>query len=147
MQTDLDRFNNQARFVKMIVEKELIVANRKKADIVAELRRLQFRPFPKVSKAKEAGEAEAVVENDVDEDDIAALKGAPSNSDFDYLLGMAIWNLTKEKASWPRCPFTLLIVCYRLINCLNKQRSRRTSCCSTSSFLQLTCGMLILMSS
>lgn len=51
LQTQLDRLNNQARFIKMIIDKELIVNNRKKADIVAELRKKQFRPFPKVAKA------------------------------------------------------------------------------------------------
>ena len=99
MQTDLERLNNQARFVKMIIDKQLVISNRKKVDIVAELRELQFRAFPRISKAKDAGEVEAVVENDVDEDEIAAIKGAPSNSDFDYLLGMAIWNLTREKVN------------------------------------------------
>lgn len=97
MQTELERLSNQARFVQMIIDKTLVVSNRKKADIVAELRELQFRPFPKINKAKEAGETEAVVENDVDEDEIAAQAGAPTNADFDYLLGMAIWNLTREK--------------------------------------------------
>lgn len=97
MQTELERLNNQARFVQLIVDKKLVVSNRKKADIVAELRELQFRPFPKINKAKEAGETEAVVENEVDEDEIAAQVGAPTNADFDYLLGMAIWSLTREK--------------------------------------------------
>ncbi|KAJ8497151.1 hypothetical protein ONZ51_g645 [Trametes cubensis] len=90
LQTQLDRLNNQARFVKMIVDRELVVSNRKKADIVAELRKKQFRPFPKASKAKAAGETEDVVE---DED--AESEG--ELSDYDYLLGMAIWSLTKEK--------------------------------------------------
>jgi DNA topoisomerase II len=97
MQTELERLNNQARFVQMIIDKKLVVSNRKKADIVVELRELQFRPFPKINKAKSAGETEAVVENEVDEDEIAAEIGVPTNADFDYLLGMPIWNLTKEK--------------------------------------------------
>ncbi|KAG8785302.1 DNA topoisomerase 2 [Serendipita sp. 397] len=95
METELDRLNNQARFVQMIIDKKLVVANRKKADIVNDLRELQFRPFPK--KGKESEDMEAVVENNPDEDEIAALSGAPSNADFDYLLGMAIWSLTREK--------------------------------------------------
>lgn len=98
MQRELERLNNQARFVKMIVDKKLVVSNRKKADIVKELRELQFTPFPKTSKQKEE-EATAVIENQVDEDELAVIAGQPSNSDFDYLLGMAIWNLTKEKVS------------------------------------------------
>ncbi|KAI8983247.1 type II DNA topoisomerase [Trametes punicea] len=91
LQTQLDRLNNQARFVKMIVDKELIVANRKKADIVAELRQKQFRPFPKVAKAKVHGETEDVVEDEEGGD----VEG--NATDYDYLLGMAIWSLTKEK--------------------------------------------------
>jgi len=92
LQTQLDRLNNQARFIQMIVNKQLSVSNRKKGDIVHELRKLGFRPFPKVSKAKAAGETEEVVP-DPDEEEPEEGTGA----DFDYLLGMQIWSLTKEK--------------------------------------------------
>ena len=96
LQTQLDKLNNQARFVQMIIDKELIVANRRKVDIVAELRKKQFRPFSKVSKAKAAGETEDVVEEDEDESENGT--GATAGlSDYDYLLGMAIWSLTREK--------------------------------------------------
>jgi len=77
----------------MIVNKQLSVSNRKKGDIVHELRKLGFRPFPKVSKAKAAGETEEVIP-DPDEDE-AEEEG--TGADFDYLLGMQIWSLTKEK--------------------------------------------------
>jgi DNA topoisomerase-2 len=76
----------------MIVDKKLTVSNRKKVDIITELRSKQFKPFPKVSKAKAAGETEEVVDAEEDE---AALTGA--SSDYDYLLGMPIWSLTMEK--------------------------------------------------
>ena len=72
----------------MIVDKELVVSNRKKADIVADLRKKGFRPFPKVNRA---GETEQVVE--ADEGDVQE----ETSADYDYLLGMAIWSLTKEK--------------------------------------------------
>ena len=82
----------------MIVDKELVVSNRRKVDIVAELRKKQFRPFPKVAKAKAAGETEDVVEEDEDEEESGSgSKSAAGLSDYDYLLGMAIWSLTKEK--------------------------------------------------
>ncbi|KAI0935640.1 hypothetical protein AcV5_004006 [Taiwanofungus camphoratus] len=96
LQIELERFSNQARFVQMIVDKELIISNRKKLDIVEELRKKQFRAFPKVSKAKAAGETEAVVEED-DEEEGSASNGVPVSRDYDYLLGMPIWSLTKEK--------------------------------------------------
>ncbi len=91
LQDQLEKLSNQARFIRMIVTKELVVSGRKKVDIVAELRKKDFRPFSKVKKAKVAGENEDVVEDDEDEDETAV------SSDFDYLLGMAISSLTKEK--------------------------------------------------
>ncbi|RPD70799.1 type II DNA topoisomerase [Lentinus tigrinus ALCF2SS1-7] len=98
LQNQLDKLNNQARFIKMIVDKELIVNNRRKVDIVAELRKKQFRPFPKVAKAKAAGETEEVVEEDDDDESGSGGESPTGNvTDYDYLLGMAIWSLTKEK--------------------------------------------------
>lgn len=70
----------------MIVDKELVISNRKKADIIVDLKKHKFRPFPKIKKAKEAGEEEEALEDDTS-----------SGSDYDYLLGMAISSLTKEK--------------------------------------------------
>jgi DNA topoisomerase-2 len=82
----------------MIVDKQLVIANRKKADIVSELRRLNFRPFPKISQAKKRGEKEPVLD---DLEDREALRQEEeetgTSTDFDYLLGMAIWSLTREK--------------------------------------------------
>ena len=97
LELEMHRLNNQARFVQMIVNKELVVSNRKKADIVAELRKLDFRPFSKVSKAKKAGETEELVEIDDENEDEEEGK----DTDYDYLLGMAIWSLTKEKVNGP----------------------------------------------
>lgn len=73
----------------MIIDKKLVVSNKRKTIVVAELRSLNFRPFPKVKRAQEEGETEPAVE---DEDE-------GSDNDYDYLLGMAIWSLTAEKAS------------------------------------------------
>lgn len=91
IQTAFEKLTNQARFVQMIIKKELVVSNRKKAEIVADLRKHDFRPFPKAASAKASGETEPTEEAE-DEDD-----GNESQADFDYLLGMAIWSLTKEK--------------------------------------------------
>ncbi|WWD17171.1 hypothetical protein CI109_101609 [Kwoniella shandongensis] len=82
-----EKLSNQARFVNMIITKELNVSNKKKTALVSELRALNFRPFPRNSKAKDAGESEPALE---EEDEGLA-------SDYDYLLGMAIWSLTAEK--------------------------------------------------
>lgn len=50
-----ERLSNQARFIQLIISRELVVSNRKRADVVAELRKRNFRPFPKVAKAHVAG--------------------------------------------------------------------------------------------
>lgn len=73
----------------MIITKELVVSGKRRPDIVAELRSLKFKPFPKKERAKEEGENEAAEEEE-DGDEGQA-------SDYDYLLGMAIWSLTSEK--------------------------------------------------
>ncbi|CAK5279846.1 unnamed protein product [Mycena citricolor] len=97
LQNVFEKLTNQARFVQMIVDRQLIVSNRKKADIVVDLKKLDFRPFPKIKKAKEAGEnAEALEDEDEDENENLAA-GSSNTSDYDYLLGMAIYSLTKEK--------------------------------------------------
>lgn len=87
IQMAFEKLTNQARFVQMIVNKELVISNRKKSDIVADLRSHQFRPFSKTS-AKTGGETEPAEEDNEEEG---------TQTDFDYLLGMPIWNLTKEK--------------------------------------------------
>ena len=69
----------------MIISKELIISNLKKSVIVADLRAKSFRPFPKTGKTAAVADEE--------EDDGA-------DSDYDYLLGMALYSLTAEKVSW-----------------------------------------------
>lgn len=83
MQKELERLSNQSRFIQMIIDGKLIVAKKKKTVLVAELKKLGFRPFPKVSEAAKTGELEQVVEEDDDESD--AEVGA---NDYDYLLGV-----------------------------------------------------------
>ncbi|ODQ54837.1 type II DNA topoisomerase [Saitoella complicata NRRL Y-17804] len=85
-----ERLSNQARFVQMICDHELIVSNKKRKDLVAELKEKGFKSFPKNKEAKEAGEMEEALE---DETADAGDKG------YDYLLGMAIWSLTREKVA------------------------------------------------
>ncbi|KAG7450762.1 type II DNA topoisomerase [Guyanagaster necrorhizus] len=90
LQDAFERLSNQARFVQMIVDKTLVVSDRKKVDIVADLRRHEFRPFPK--KPKDAKDSE-----DDDNQNNAAEEDEELDTDFDYLLTMPIYNLTKEK--------------------------------------------------
>jgi predicted NAD/FAD-binding protein len=106
----------------MIVNKELVVANRKKADIVSDLRRHKFRPFPKSAAAKASGETEPTVEDEDEEES----DSNESQADFDYLLGMAIWSLTKEKVRFqPMASLTAFIHVSGTVDCASYGTSRR----------------------
>lgn len=97
MQRELEKLGNQARFIKMIIDGSLVVSKKKKAVLVAELRKLKFRPFPKVAEARKEGETADVVENaeDEDGDEDTDLKAAAS--DYDYLLGVCTYKLLVTK--------------------------------------------------
>ncbi|KAK9683011.1 hypothetical protein RND81_10G112500 [Saponaria officinalis] len=98
-QAELLRLDNQVRFILGVVEGEIIVCKRKKAELVAELRERGFTP---ISKAKPVEPVVGATEDDVAEGSEEISANAESAigaalSDFDYLLSMAISNLTIEK--------------------------------------------------
>lgn len=67
----------------MIIDGELVISKKKKADLIAELRAKGFRAFSKVLDASKAGESEAVVEDE-------EIEGADVGANgYDYLLGVS----------------------------------------------------------
>ena len=64
MHRELRRFTNQARFIQMIIDGKLSISKKKKAVLIAELKKLGFDPFPKTQDAAKQGETEPVVEED-----------------------------------------------------------------------------------
>jgi DNA topoisomerase II len=82
------KLKNQARFVLEIIDNKLVVSKKKKPVLVAELRKREYEPFPKVKDAKKSGEREDVVEN---EDEVAPDEESGAR-DFDYLLGVSLLN-------------------------------------------------------
>ncbi|KAL4737217.1 DNA topoisomerase [Aspergillus similis] len=97
LQLELEKLTNQARFVQMIIDGELIVSKKKKSVLVKELDNLGFKRFNKTADAAKAGETEKVVEASEDEDTEAQDDAQDLAHAFDYLLGMAIWSLTQER--------------------------------------------------
>ncbi len=86
MQKSLDKLTNQARFIQMIIDGQLVVSRKKKADLVAELKKKNFKSFPKVADAAKDEELEPHVENEEeDESDVAT-----SANGYDYLLGVGL---------------------------------------------------------
>eukprot|EP00899_Mesostigma_viride_P024673 jgi/Mesvir1/5390/Mv15465-RA.1 len=105
IEANLVRLNNKARFVLMVVKGELVISNRKKADLLADLAARGFAPLTGPAKAgasKAAASPEETTEEDSEEGEegaagpvtaVAAKKGGG----YDYLLSMPLWSLTLEK--------------------------------------------------
>ncbi|KAI4157081.1 MAG: hypothetical protein L6R39_000795 [Caloplaca ligustica] len=93
MNKDLEKMTNQARFIQMIIDGQLIISKKKKQDLVKELKAKNFKPIAKAVDAIKQGELAPIADNDEEsEEDIET--GASS---YDYLLGMALWSLTQER--------------------------------------------------
>lgn len=102
----LEKLSSQARFIKLIIDRELNINNRKRADLVAELIELNFPKFDKKGNPiySKTSDVVKVEEVESDEDEFEA-KTAPSTvhiketvfTSYDYLLGMPIWSLTRER--------------------------------------------------
>ena len=70
--------------MKMIIDGELVVARKKKRDLVVELKKKNFKPFPKVVDATKDGELEPAMEDKDDDEDLEMEANA-----YDYLLGVS----------------------------------------------------------
>ncbi|EQL29951.1 DNA topoisomerase II [Blastomyces dermatitidis ATCC 26199] len=96
MQKDLEKLSNQARFVQMIIDGKLVISKKPKAQLVQELKEKGFKAIAKVSDAAKQGEKAPVVNRDDEESSDSEDTELAANS-FDYLLGMPLWSLTKER--------------------------------------------------
>lgn len=91
----------------MIVKRELVISNRKRVDIIADLKKLDFKPFPKKAKVQNAADpSDNENEEEVDPKE-AGDKGTSGH--YDYLLSMALWNLTEEKVRFFRRGCLLMV--------------------------------------
>jgi DNA topoisomerase-2 len=101
MTFDLTRLENKVRFISEIISGSLIVQNRKRVDLMADLRSRGYEPIYK-------GQTSA--STSVDEEDSEASDQRAANG-YDYLLGMSIWSLTQEKVT----SFDFRSFCYQHI--------------------------------
>lgn len=91
LQKDLDKINNQLRFIQMLSEGKLPLV-KSKAQLVSELQRLNFKPVPtdvKSTKKRKLRPSEAEDHDESVQDRF---------SDYDYLLGLTVWCMTQEHA-------------------------------------------------
>jgi len=88
LRRDQMMLSNKARFVEEVCSGDLVVSNRKRAVILADL---QKRGFDLMEKAKDdIGQDEDEIDDNKSDAELA--RG------YEYLLGMKIWSLTFEKA-------------------------------------------------
>jgi len=90
---ELKKLENKVRFIRCVVDNEIIVNNRKRADLFLELRQKNFDPFPKKKKRAEPAAAGALEEENEENPEAEAAEP----SDYEYLLAMPIGTLTLEK--------------------------------------------------
>jgi len=88
--------SNKARFILMVVRGELELRRRKKADLLQELRRLGFKPMSELNALMKSSLAEDPAQN-LQAESSEQSSGGSEKTDYDYLLGMALWSLTFEK--------------------------------------------------
>ena len=84
--------SNKARFVEEVCSGELVVSNRKRADILATLQERGYEILEKEDEETTDGNDDS----DAEEEDTAT--DAELARGYEYLLGMKIWSLTYEKA-------------------------------------------------
>jgi len=109
---DCEVLSAKARFVKMVIEGQIVIRRRKITDLAQELRKKGFKAISELkgeATAEEKGDGEEE-EDKEDEDDVDEEEegGAASSAaaatrtavrDFEYLVGMPISTLTAEKVA------------------------------------------------
>ena len=111
LKKDVSILSNKARFIKMVIEDELIIKKKKRAILVNELYDLKFDTQTQLNNIKMKTSEEKNAENDLAQNNENAEKENEEEEDFkkdsikpkvpikeyDYLLSMNLWSLTLEK--------------------------------------------------
>lgn len=98
LELELLKLENKVRFILGVISGEIVVSNRKRADLFLELQKKGFTPFPKKTKAVEPEVAGATEDTEETEENSEAVIGNGVRiSDYEYLISMAIGTLTIER--------------------------------------------------
>lgn len=86
--------DNRVRFIRANISGEIVLKNKKKAEIMKQLREMKFDPYPESLKKKTD---KTVIENQ-SEAGISNEEESPDDEKpYDYLLSMPLWSLTWER--------------------------------------------------
>ncbi|MCO5602032.1 hypothetical protein L7F22_056159 [Adiantum nelumboides] len=98
LQRELLEVENKVRFVLGVVKGEIIVSNRKRAELLQELMVKRFTPFPKNRESSEPAVAGgSVAPEDEQTNELEEPIKCPGAGDYEYLLFLPIGSLTTEK--------------------------------------------------
>lgn len=92
LQKEKDLIDAKVRFILMVIKGELVVAKRKRDDLIADLKGKGFKPYNQIF-----GRSRFAEEDEEPSGLHSAKEGKEPKSGFDYLLGMPIWSLTWER--------------------------------------------------
>ena len=88
-----EKLDNKMRFILAVIQDDLVVSNRKKHDLMMDLKKQGFKTFYETEKKEVDKEADdASVADNENDDEVSAL-----DRGYDYLLSMKIWSLTMER--------------------------------------------------
>ena len=93
---ELEKLENRVRFVRAVISGEIVVSNRKKLDLLMELKAAGYRMFLKNTSEEDESE-NSDMEDSTGTTPTAAQQMAKLSSGYDYLLSTKLWNLTSEK--------------------------------------------------
>ncbi|KAL6515775.1 DNA topoisomerase 2 [Orobanche hederae] len=97
LESELLKLENKVRFILGVVNGEIIVSNRKRADLFIELHHKGFTPIPKKAKSMEPEVAGASDNTEETEENETVIGAGVRSSDYEYLISMAIGTLTIER--------------------------------------------------
>ncbi|CAK9796483.1 DNA topoisomerase 2 [Anthophora plagiata] len=101
LQAEASKLSNQARFILEKCDGTIVIENKKKKDMIAELIRREYESDPVVAWKLSQNREEVLVSiedlAETADDETATQSNVVTNENFDYLLGMTLWSLTKEK--------------------------------------------------
>jgi DNA topoisomerase-2 len=94
LHSDFVKVDNKVRFILAVVNEEIVINNRKKSQLLEQLRHDNYTAFPPDSSTMDK-------EDENEDKDVVVL----NEKDYDYLLSMPLWNLTMASIVNSRNPF------------------------------------------
>ncbi|OAD58830.1 DNA topoisomerase 2 [Eufriesea mexicana] len=97
LQAEASKLTNQARFIVEKCDGTIVIENKKRKDMIAELIKREYESDPVVAWKLSQNREEVLVKVSENADGEVTTSTAIAKENYDYLLGMTLWSLTKER--------------------------------------------------